>query len=123
MNQSEYIKLITQLFNKPYKKYKNINGFVDKAFFNSQELKINVQQRSANTFEVFGYPALTTIDFDNIYTHALRQFRHLNKRDINKSYMVEKDSNSSWVTEEVQEKLGWSISLSNIPAITGPSIH
>jgi hypothetical protein len=108
MNQSEHIKLITQLFNKPYKEYKNINGFVDKAFFNSQELKINVQQRSINTFEVFDYPALTASDFDNIYTHALRQFRHLNKRDIYKSYMVEKDSDSSWLTEEVQEKLGWS---------------
>ncbi|MCP4986315.1 MAG: Z1 domain-containing protein [Colwellia sp.] len=107
MNQREYVELVCNLFNKPYKEYKNKKGSVDRAFFDSSDLKMNIEQRTELSIELHDYPPLSQGSFDEIYPHALNQFKHRNYRDINKSYMIEDDKNDSWVTNEVQEKFGW----------------
>jgi len=107
MNQSEYVELISRLFNKPYKIYKNQKGHVDRHFFESSDLKLDIQQRAEIAIEDYDYPSLTNDSFDEIYVHSLRHFRHRNSNDISKSYMMEDDKLDSWVTAEVQEKLGW----------------
>lgn len=108
MNNKNYIELYSRSINNFFDQYKEANGFVDRNFFESDDLqeKLAIIRESSH---LFGYPAITDEKFDSIIEAAIRQSRHSKQSGMNPSVSLlgNEARKKIWLDSNRIESLGW----------------
>ena len=75
MDNKKCIEQITTLIEGNYNKQKENMGYVDRNFFESAELKVQIQSLMTS-LEMAGFPKLNEDKFAYLYKLAVQQFMH-----------------------------------------------
>lgn len=101
---------IEKLIISKYEVFFESNGFVDREFFEGEELKIECKEALKIIFPlVFGGKKyyLSDDDFSNKYSIALRDVRFNYRTIMNPSISVQNNYEDTWLDRDRIESLGW----------------
>lgn len=106
---TDIIDLIKGMIIPRYKNFKEEKKFVDRDFFEDEQLKSDCKNNLKSLFLVFfgrEYD-LSDSDFDVKYDIAIKDVRYEYFTIMNPSVSVRKEYSESWLTDEKIEALGW----------------
>lgn len=107
---NEIIDQIKNLIVSNYNKFLNDNGFVDRSFFEGEELKRKCKDSLIIIFPiVFGGKAysLSENDFEEKFNIALKDVRFNYRTIMNPSLSIQNEYIDSWLTQERIDEIGW----------------
>jgi hypothetical protein len=108
---NDIIEQIKNLIVSNYNKFFEANGFVDRNFFEGEDLKNTCKESLKIIFPmVFGGRSynLSDNDFLEKYTIALRDVRYNYRTIMNPSLSIQNEYVDSWLDEERINDIGWS---------------
>jgi hypothetical protein len=108
MKNRDYIDQIKTLINSKLNKVKEMNGFISRDFFESDELKLNAQQ-ALKALEIYGFPELKSEKFEGLYKIAIIECRTNIQTGMTPSIsLVGKGiKNNYWLNNERIKELNW----------------
>ena len=99
------IELIKNFIIYNYDAFLLENGYVDREFFEGDELKNTCLSTFRNSFPII-YNS-NNFDFDEKYTIALRDVRHNYRTVMNPSMSIQNEYKDTWLNENRIEQIGW----------------
>lgn len=110
MFMNEIIDQIKNLIISNYNQFFEIHGFVDRTFFEGEDLKNKCKEHLKIIYPLlFGGKIynLTDSDFSEKYTIALRDVRYNYRTIMNPSMSIQKEYKDTWLNEKRIDKIGW----------------
>ena len=103
------IELIKKLIISIYNTFLQENGYIDKHFFETEDLKNRCRESLIITFPLLLAREynLTDNDFSEKYSIALRDVRHKYNTIMNPSISIQNDYTDSWLDIARIEAIGW----------------
>ncbi len=116
MTNREYIDQLTVYIKSFFDKEKETKGFVESKFFQSDELKQNVNDILNKMVDLGVFPEINNEKFDELYSRAVKEAKHASILGMNPSVGLssEETEKDLWLTKDKIKELGWdSDELSN----------
>lgn len=100
--------LFVNVINNHFEQYKEAHGYVDRGFFESEELRKKLEV-ARSTFPSLGYPEVSNEKFNQLFEAAIRESRHKKQAGMTPSVsLTGKDARKkTWLDAERIQKLGW----------------
>ncbi len=109
MKNRTYIEKFVELIIGEFDETKNDNGFVERSFFESVDLKEKVSNDAGLIFKIMKYPALSDDKFERLYTLAIKESKHLKQSGMAQSIGLNAldDKKKDWLDIQRIETIGW----------------
>lgn len=108
MTNRQYIEQINTFIDNFFIKEKEEKGFVNREFFESTNLRVNIKTAIKMLSDNGLIPKLSDEKFDSFYKVAVKESRHRNQSGMTPSISLSsKDAKKIWLTSDRIEKLGW----------------
>lgn len=103
-----YIDILVKAISNYFDQHKEINGYVDRSFFESQELRKKLEV-ARGSVTLLGYPQVSDEKFNQLVEAAIRESRHKKQAGMTPSVsLVGKEARKKiWLDAERIQKLGW----------------
>ena len=105
----KYIDVLVNAISNHFDHHKEINGYVDRSFFESEELRKKLEDARRGAFPLLGYPQVSDEKFKQLFEAAIRESRHKKQAGMTPSVsLVGKEARQKkWLDAERIQKLGW----------------
>ncbi len=105
----DYIKKIVDLINSEFDKAKEESGYVERRFFESDELEKIIQDKAQQIFEIFRYPRISEKKWSQLYDIAIKESKHENQSGMAPSISLtsENAKKRNWLDGQRQKDIGW----------------
>lgn len=109
MTNREYIDQINSFINNFFRQNKDENGFVDREFFESEDLKSKIRKTLETLSDVGAMPELNEDKFHKFYEVAIKESKHQNQAGMTPSISLssQDSKNNVWLTPEKIKEIGW----------------
>jgi len=108
MTNRQYIEQINTFIDNYFIKEKEEKGFVNREFFESTNLRVNIETAIKMLSDNGLVPKISDEKFDICYKVAIKESRHRNQSGMTPSIsLTSKDAKKIWLTSDRIEKLGW----------------
>jgi len=108
MNHKAYTETLIKVINNHFDKYKEVNGYVDRGFFESKDLR-DKAEIARQSFAVLGFPEISDDKFNQLFEAAIRECRHKKQAGMTPSVsLIGKDARKkTWLDPARIQELGW----------------
>lgn len=107
---NEIIDQIKNLIVSNYNQFLEVNGFVDRDFFEGEDLKSKCKAHLQVIFPILNSGKtynLTENDFNEKYSIALRDVRYNYRTIMNPSMSIQNEYKDTWLNENRIDEIGW----------------
>ena len=107
MTNREYIDQLTVYIKSFFDKEKETKGFVESKFFQSDELKQNVNDILNKMVDLGVFPEINNEKFDELYSRAVKEAKHASILGMNPSVGLssEETEKDLWLTKDKIKEL------------------
>jgi len=109
MTNREYIDQINIFINNSFRQKKDENGFVNREFFESEDLKNRIRKTLVTLSDAGAIPTLNEEKFHKFYEIAIKETKHQNQSGMTPSISLssQDSKNNIWLTPGKIEEVGW----------------
>lgn len=109
MTNRDYIEQLNIYIKNSFNQEKDEKGFIESSFFKLDELKSKTKKTLNIMIDNGVFPKINNEKFDELYEVAIKESKHKNQSGMTPSISLESEEtkNNLWLTEEVQNTLGW----------------